>query len=79
MVRKLRVEYPGALYHLMNRGGDERTETEVAKAERVLNAELERSGWNAAELEHRRKGDSRKIEMVQRLRTETTMTWNDVE
>ena len=76
MARKLRVEYPGAVYHVMNRGGDERTETEVAKAERVLNAELERREWKAAELEHRRKGDSKKARMAQRLRTETTMRWS---
>ena len=44
MARKLRVEYPGAIYPVMNHGGDERTDTDVAKAERVLNEELERFG-----------------------------------
>ena len=58
MARKLIAEYPGAIYPVMNHGGDERAETEVAKAGRVSNEELERRGSNAAELEHRRKGDS---------------------
>ena len=58
----------------MNHGGDERTETDVTKAERLLHEELERRGWNAAELERRRKGDSKKTRMAQQLRTETRMT-----
>ena len=76
VARKLRVEYPGAIYYLRNHGGAEPTEIEMAKAERVLREELERRVWNAAELERRRKGDSQKIQVAQRLRTETTMTWN---
>ena len=57
-------------------GGEERSETAGVKAGRVLKEELERRGWKAAELERRRKGDPQKIKMAQRLRRETTMTWN---
>ena len=74
MARKLRVEYPRAIYPVMNHGGDERTETAAAKAERVLREELERRGGNAAELERRRKGELKKIQMARLLRKETTMT-----
>jgi hypothetical protein len=32
MARKLRVEYPGAIYHVMNRGDRRETSESVAKA-----------------------------------------------
>ena len=51
------------------------TETAVAKAEGVVQEELDRRGWKAAKLARRGKGDSQKIRMAQRLRAETTMTW----
>ena len=56
-------------------GGEERAETAVAKAQRMLSEELQKRGWDAAELERRRKGDEQKIQMARRLRNETTMTW----
>jgi len=56
-------------------GGSERQETAGAKAERILTEELTRRGWNAAALKRRRKQDAGKIQMAQRLRSETTMTW----
>jgi hypothetical protein len=37
--------------------------------------EMARHGWSEAELEQRRKADVEKIEIAQRLRAETTMTW----
>lgn len=56
-------------------GGDEREETAVARAERLLNEELKRRGWDETELARRRKSDGKKLEIAQRLRSETTMTW----
>ena len=56
-------------------GGRERQETAMAKAERLLAEELERRGWSGEELSRRRKADGAKLDMAQRLRSETTMTW----
>jgi hypothetical protein len=43
--RKLRIEYPGAMYHVLNRGDQrvydsERRETELAKAQRIISQEI---------------------------------------
>jgi hypothetical protein len=48
--------------------------TRVAHAERVLQEELSRRGWNEAELERRRKGDPEKVQLAGQLRSRTTMT-----
>jgi len=56
-------------------GGSVRTETAQAKAGRIVAEELRRRGWIPAELARRRKGDAAKIQLAQRLRSETTMTW----
>ena len=119
MARKLRVEYPGAIYHVMNRGdrrepifkddqdrirfiatlggdlregrvgsprllpdeqsfhhgGMERQETAEQRASRVLSEEFRRRGWDKAELKRRKKRDQTKAGIAQRLRRETTATW----
>ena len=54
--------------------GEERAETEAAKAERIIAEELERRTWKAADLRARRKGDAKKVALAARLRKETTMT-----
>jgi REP-associated tyrosine transposase len=46
----------------------------LAKAERVVAAELARRGWRESDLPRRRKGDPGKVRIAQRLRRETTMT-----
>jgi REP element-mobilizing transposase RayT len=51
-----------------------RRETAVAKARRLLQAELDRLGWSAAELARRAKGDPQKVRVARRLRAETTVT-----
>jgi hypothetical protein len=56
-------------------GGSERLETAQAKAERLLNEEIQQRGWDTEELARRRKADREKLEIAERLRTETTMTW----
>jgi len=79
MARKLRVEYLGAMYHVLNRGD---------RREPMLQDDLDRRrfletlvetcakrGWSAGELERRRKADGEKLKIARRLRAETTMTW----
>jgi len=54
--------------------GEELRESAVAKAERMLTAELKRRGWKPADLAKRRKGDPEKVALAARLREETTVT-----
>ena len=55
-------------------GGEEKHETAVEKAERIATEELKRRRWLEAELKARRKGDTEKVKIARRLRTETTVT-----
>ncbi len=55
--------------------GEELAESDQQKAERLVEKMLRESGWTAADLERRRKGDRKKARMAARLRAETTMTW----
>ena len=57
-----------------NHYGEERLESDVDKAQRIVTEELKRRGWKERELPERRKGDKQKVKMARRLRTETTMT-----
>jgi putative transposase len=54
--------------------GEERTESEMEKAERIVEEELGRMKWEEAELARRKKGDVKKVRLARRLRAETTMT-----
>jgi putative transposase len=54
--------------------GTERSETDTAKAERIVGEELKRLGWREADLGKRRKGDEQKVALARRLRRESTMT-----
>ena len=51
-----------------------RQETTEEKARRLVAEELDKLGWPSAELARRAKGDSRKIYIARRLRTETAVT-----
>lgn len=51
-----------------------RQETTEEKARRILHEELDKLGWNAAELVQRARGDVRKICIAHRLRAETAVT-----
>jgi REP element-mobilizing transposase RayT len=89
MSRKLRIEYPGAMYHVMNRG-DQRADIfrddqdrqkflstlaeACAKTEWQLGKELERLGWDEVQLRARPKGHQSKFMLARRLRQETTMS-----
>ena len=54
--------------------GPELREADALHAEKLLRRELGRRRWTEADLERRRKGDAGKVELVWRLRQETTMT-----
>ena len=54
--------------------GEERAETEEAKAEQIIARELKRRGWKEAALRTRPKGDESKVALAARLRAETTLT-----
>jgi hypothetical protein len=89
MSRKLRIEYPGAMYHVMNRG-DQREDIfrddhdrqkflstlgeACAKTEWQAGKELERLGWDEDQLRARPKGHRSKVMLARRLRQETTMS-----
>ena len=75
MARKLRVDYPGAIYPVMNRG--ERRE-EIFKddqdRERMIAEALKRRKWRAGDLAARAKGDLSKVAIAARVRAETVVT-----
>ena len=80
MARKLRVEFPGAIYHVMSRGDRRKAiflddvDRRDFLAERIVAEELARLGWSQEELEARRKSDPAKLAMAARLRQETALT-----
>ena len=55
-------------------GGEAVRESEEARAERVVAAELKENGLSSAKFSGLRKGDKRKVRIAQRLREETTMS-----
>ena len=57
-----------------NHYGEERFESDEAKALGILARELKRRGWKELELQVRSKGDKHKVKIAARLRQETTMT-----
>jgi hypothetical protein len=78
MPRKLRIEYPGAMYHIMSRG-DRRKKIFLDDVDRqdflkTLAEQLQRQGWQEADLLARRKSDAVKLEIAARLRRETTLS-----
>ena len=82
MPRQLRIQYPGAMYHVMSRGNRRQAifldDVDRQESERRLEAQrLEtgdeeglkalRRGWPPAELASRRKHDPAKLEIAARL------------
>ena len=53
--------------------GEAVQEAELARAERLVAEGLQRLGWSEADLQARRKGEPRKIELAGQLRAQTTM------
>ena len=80
MPRHVRIQYPGAVYHVMSRGNrrqniyldDVDLEVAQAKAKRIILEELRRLRWQEADLAHGRKRDPAKLEIALRRRQETT-------
>jgi hypothetical protein len=54
--------------------GPERAETDEAKAERIIAAELKRRNWTEVTLGQRPKRDAVKVKLAVRLRAETMQT-----
>ena len=54
--------------------GEERLETEMKKAERIVGEEMRQLGWKEEDLVGRAKGDFGKVRMAARLRQETMVT-----
>ena len=57
-----------------NHYGEERFETDEAKALRIMADELRRRGWDEEALRRRSKSSRDKVKIAARLRRETTMT-----
>ena len=82
MPRTMRVEYPGAIYRVMDRGDrredifvdDGKGVTAEQKGNRILAGELARLGWQESDLASRRKADPDKLAIAVRLRNETTLS-----
>src|SRR5271169_3238545 len=89
MSPKLRIEYPGAMYYVMNRG-DQRENIfrddhdrqkflttlgeACVKTEWQMGRELERLGCDEVQLRARPRGHRSKVMLARRLRQETTMS-----
>ena len=54
--------------------GEERAESDLEQAERVVREGLIKLGWTERDLAMRAKGDARKVKLAVRLRAETTAT-----
>ena len=55
--------------------GEERWESELERAERIVGEELRRAGWDEARLGMTPKGHRVKVRVAGRLRRETTVTY----
>ena len=55
--------------------GEERRESQVERAERIVLGELRKAGWTEARLESSPKGHRVKVRLALRLRAETTVTY----
>ena len=56
-------------------GGEEQQESAEAKAQRLLNQQLQGWGLTPNDLHLRPKGDGAKVKVASELRSQTTMTW----
>jgi hypothetical protein len=76
MARKLRIQFPGAIYHLMNRGdhGTELRESAEAEAERLIQEALRNQPAAQEQLLAWRKAHPFKLALAKKLREETTVT-----
>jgi len=72
MLRKIRVEFPGAVYRVISRGDRQEAifldDVDRHDFLKTLANELARLGWSEEELAGRCKGDSGKMALAGRLR-----------
>ena len=73
MPRPLRIEYPGAIYHVINRGNQRQNifrddADRLGFVSTLVDEELRRLDWTEKELEQRPKGDKQKVETARMLR-----------
>lgn len=61
-----------------NHAGEMRREANQARAEGIIDAELKRLRWKAADVSRRAKSDPGKLALAARLRRETTMTIQEI-
>jgi len=54
--------------------GEERRESELEQAGRLITAGLQKAGWTEADLAQQRKGHPLKVRLAQQLRAQTTLT-----
>jgi hypothetical protein len=54
--------------------GEERSESETEKAERIIHAGLRKARWLESDLKAQRKGHPVKVRLAQALRAQTTLT-----
>ena len=78
MARQVRIQYPGAMYHVMSRG-NRRQDIFLDDVDRqdflkTLAEACQKTGWQEADLAFGRKRDPRKVEVAMRLRKETTLS-----
>ena len=88
MPRQLRIQYPGAIYHVLSRGDrrekiflddvDRQDWHGKNRAERIIAEELATLGWKEEDLARRRKSDPAQLAMAARLRRETSMPLNRI-
>ncbi len=69
MARELRIQDPGAVYHVMSRG--DRREAIFDDAERLVKTSLKQIKWKEKELVVRRKGDAQKVRLAYELRAKS--------
>jgi hypothetical protein len=68
MARKLRIQYPGAIDHVMNRGGRREAIFEEDQDRELLGTL--RMGWSEPDLSARRKGEPKKAALARQLRSQ---------
>ena len=90
MPRQVRIQYPGAMYHVMSRGNRRQEiylddidppglpEDVSGDLPRIMSEELGRLGWPEAQLALRPKRDPSKLEIAVRLRRETTLSVKEI-
>jgi hypothetical protein len=84
MPRQVRIEYPGAIYHVMSRG-NRRQDIYLDDVDRqdflktlAEAEELRRVGWTGGDLAAQRKRHPCKLGIALRLRKETTLSIKEI-